>query len=218
MGFSMQIDSATTATQTRGIATVFDMCAEALLNEPNERIIADVQATATALSDHRFDNIMAGPELRDRYYGRFFVTSSPSFVALRENSLRTGSPTEGVFSYGPGEGRFSRHVAQCYAAVGFDYRTLHGFMPAVASLKADSLAAECAFYAYLNNAQALEEEQGASGEHLAKLARAFATTHLLPFATVATSVIRQKPDAQTGNDLYARICAFVRDSLLALYS
>jgi hypothetical protein len=206
------MEAVMTPNVARGVATLFDVCAEALLNEPDERIVSDVQAVASALSDRRFDDVSASPELKRRYYERFFVSSSSWFVALRENNIRMGSYAQGpTFSYGPSEGRLSDHVARCYRVAGFDFHALRGFDPAVGTLHADSLAVECAFVAYLKNAQAVEEENGRSGAHAARMADDFIAMHLLPFSEAAIGLFRQTPD-----DFYARLCAFVRDCLRAM--
>lgn len=208
------MEAVMTSNEARGVATLLDVCAEALLNEPDECIISDVQAVAAALSDHRFDDISASSELKWRYYERFFVSSGGLFVALRENSIRMGSSAQNAtFTYGPTEGRLSDHVVRCYQAVGFDFHALHGFEPAIDTLHADSLAAECAFVAYLKNAQAFEEENGRSGAHLASLANDFTAVHLLPFAEAAAELI-----SQTSDDFYSRLCVFLRDCLRAMYA
>ena len=134
--------------ELRGFAVVAEACAEAFLNEPSAQIVDDVARVARALGDGRLDGVVADEALRQRYSERFFVPTGPLYVPLSECSVRGAAEEEGRVRYAPVSGAQADHVLRCYRAVGFDYRALAGFGPAVGSLRPDSLAAELAFMAF----------------------------------------------------------------------
>ena len=164
--------------ELRGFAVIAEACAEAFLNEPSAQIVDDVARVAQALGDGRFDGVVADEALRQRYSERFFVPTSPLYVPLSECSVRGAAEVEGRVRYAPASGAQTDHVLKCYRAVGFDYRALAGFGPAVGSLHPDSLAAELAFMAFLARAavEAAGEDPAAS-ERAAELLCQFAREH-----------------------------------------
>ena len=157
--------------ELRGFAVVAEACAEAFLNEPSAQIVDDVARVARALGDGRLDGVVADEALRQRYSERFFVPTGPLYVPLSECSVRGAAEEEGRVRYAPVSGAQADHVLRCYRAVGFDYRALAGFGPAVGSLRPDSLAAELAFMAFLARAAA-----EAAGEDPAASERAATTS------------------------------------------
>ena len=137
--------------ELQGFAVIAEACAEAFLNEPSAQIVDDVARVARALGDGRLDGVVADEALRQRYSERFFVPTSPLYVPLSECSVRGAAEEEGRVRYAPVSGAQADHVLKCYRAVGFDYRALAGFGPAVGSLRPDSLAAELAFMAFFGS-------------------------------------------------------------------
>ncbi len=223
----------------RAAATLFEACAEALLYQPTERVLRDIKAVAEALGDARFDAIEQSDELMQRYYDRFFVPSSACYIPLRENNLVRSYKDGSRIEYGPNEGPLSDHVIRCYNAVGFDYRALRGFAPARDSLRADSLASECAFVAFLKGKEA---DVRAGVDVSAGASDAAATGIEAEFCINATPMgVKDEPDVDTGahladlsedflrrhlrpfahtaaeyaaadgEDFYAILCAFIRD-------
>ena len=164
--------------ELQGFAVVAEACAEAFLNEPSAQIVDDVARVARALGDGRLDGVVADEALRQRYSERFFVPTSPLYVPLSECSVRGAAEEEGRVRYAPVSGAQADHVLKCYRAVGFDYRALAGFGPAVGSLRPDSLAAELAFMAFLARAAAeAAGEDPAASERASELLRQFAREH-----------------------------------------
>lgn len=147
----------------RGYALVAEVCAEALLNEPTPAIIEDVRRVAQALGDTRFDDVIPDAELRQRYYDRLFVSSSPYYVPLVESSITKRVSSAGRLIYGPMSSARGDHVLACYREVGFDYHALRGYDMATRALRPDSLAAELAFLAALARAAATRAS-GSVGE------------------------------------------------------
>ena len=75
----MSIDSqalAATSQASRGMSTVYEAVAEALLNIPSSTVIADLDRIASAMGDDRFASVEASPDMEQRFYNRFFVSSS----------------------------------------------------------------------------------------------------------------------------------------------
>ena len=101
------------------------------------------------------------------------------------------------------------HVLKCYRAVGFDYRALAGFGPAVGSLHPDSLAAELAFMAFLARAasEAAGDDPAASGR-AAELLCQFAREHANAWLPKAARLLAAGDD-----DLYARAAALAADAV-----
>ena len=100
-------------------------------------------------------------------------------------------------------------MLRCYRAVGFDYRALAGFGPAVGSLRPDSLAAELAFMAFLARAAAeAAGEDPAASERAAELLRQFAREHANAWLPKAARLLAAGDD-----DLYARTAALAADAV-----
>lgn len=195
--------------ELRGFAVIAEACAEAFLNEPSAQIVDDVARVAQALGDGRFDGVVADEALRQRYSERFFVPTSPLYVPLSECSVRGAAEEEGRVRYAPASGAQADHVLKCYRAVGFDYRALAGFGPAVGSLHPDSLAAELAFMAFLARAavEAAGEDPAAS-ERAAELLCQFAREHANAWLPKAARLLAAGDD-----DLYARAAALAADAV-----
>ncbi|MDN4470060.1 molecular chaperone TorD family protein [Gordonibacter sp. RACS_AR68] len=195
--------------ELRGFAVVAEACAEAFLNEPSARIVDDVARVARALGDGRLDGVVADEALRQRYSERFFVPTGPLYVPLSECSVRGAAEEEGRVRYAPVSGARADHVLRCYRAVGFDYRALAGFGPAVGSLRPDSLAAELAFMAFLARAAAeAAGEDPAASERASELLRQFAREHANAWLPRAARLL-----AAGADDLYARTAALAADAV-----
>ena len=162
-------DFAEKAAEARGFSVVFDACAEAFLDEPDEAIIDDVRKVAAALGQDGFDFI-ADDDLKQRYYDRLFVTSTPYYVPLIESSVARGAEDEdGVMRYASTQSDLTDHVLRCYHTVEFDFQALSGYDLAVKSLHPDSLASELAFLAFCKKreAECWESSDEAQAEHWA---------------------------------------------------
>ena len=169
----------------------------------------DVARVARALGDGRLDGVVADEALRQRYSERFFVPTGPLYVPLSECSVRGAAEEEGRVRYAPVSGARADHVLRCYRAVGFDYRALAGFGPAVGSLRPDSLAAELAFMAFLARAAAeAAGEDPAASERAAGLLRQFAREHANAWLPRAARLLAAGDD-----DLYARTAALAADAV-----
>lgn len=179
-----------------GYAVVAEVCAEGLLNEPTPDVLDDLRRVAQALGDARFDGIEADGTLRQRYYDRLFVSSSPHYVPLVESSITKRVSSNGRLIYGPMSSARGDHVLACYHEVGFDYRTLPGYDMAVRTLRPDSLAAELAFLAELARAAA-----DSTGVAARRLLGDFLRRHTAWFSDAAACL------AASDDDLYARIAA-----------
>lgn len=198
--------------QLEGFAVVADACAEALVNLPSEKVVADVRAVAEALGLDWFEGIEATPELEQRYYDRFFVSSHPAYVPLCEDSVRGGYEDGGRFRYGPTNGRFFEHVLKCYQTVGFDYRLIKGFDLAKGKLMPDSLASELAFLAFLaRSAIQLEVEDPAAARRGVELLEAFARDHAGRWFDAAAERLACFED-----DFYAKVASLAAEAVAAV--
>ncbi|RNL41937.1 hypothetical protein DMP06_00550 [Slackia equolifaciens] len=147
------------------------------------------------------------------FHDRTSVTCSARFVPLSEQCVYRAECTKGEsWTYGPVTGSRSSHVLACYRKAGFGFKGIQGFEPVVRSLRPDSLAAECAFMAYLLNRAACCSQSAESDEQFAD---AFLREHLSSWVGRAADM-----SEQTGNDYYAfivRLCAsFVRADVSAM--
>lgn len=197
-------DFAEKATEARGFCVAFDACAEAFLDEPTEEIVGDVRKVARALGQDGFD-VAVDEALKQRYYDRMFVTSTPCYVPLVESSIaRGGKDADGVMRYASTQSDLTDHVLLCYRTVGFDYQALSGYKLAVKSLHPDSLASELAFLAFCKKreAECWDEGDEDQASHWARLAAQFADQHARRWLPKAAECL-----AATDEDFYALTCA-----------
>ncbi len=198
-------DLAEVAAADRGAHTVYEALAEALLNVPSEQVLADVRNVAHAFGAHGFDDVVADATLEQCYYNRMFVASHPRYVALSESMVVPASMVDGRVEYAsPAQGRRTR-VISCYKEAGFNHKALAGFDLATQSLKADSLASELAFMAFLHHGAAEAAAQGNAAQTRTyhRLALHFLEQHLGAWAEKAARLA-----AASGEDFYSRLCAF----------
>lgn len=179
-----------------------------------------------------WDERFAGPDARQRFYDRVLVGASPLFVPLSESCvLGAADEGDGAVRWGSVESRRTDHVAACYAAAGFDPRTLEGFSPAISALRPDSLAAELAFLSLLKAREAAAwraagdaesasgadaagaadvaasaEDAAGQGRRWAALARQFAAEHPARWARGAAGRLAAGDD-----DLYAALVRCAAD-------
>lgn len=201
------------AAEARGFSVVFDACAEAFLDEPDEAIIDDVRKVAAALGQDGFD-FVADDDLKQRYYDRLFVTSTPYYVPLIESSVARGAEDEdGVMRYASIQSDLTDHVLRCYHTVEFDFQALSGYDLAVKSLHPDSLASELAFLAFCKKreAECWESSDEAQAEHWAQLAAQFSKQHAGRWVGKAADCL-----ARTDEDFYAHACALAAAAAEAL--
>ena len=192
--------------ELRGFAAVAEACARALVNEPSSDVVRDVRRVARALGMTRFDRVEPGAALRQRYYDRFFVSAGPLFAPLVESCVRGAQVQDGRRSFGVAGGPAADHALRCYRAVGFDYRALEGFAPAVAQLRPDSMACELAFMASLARC-ACEGGEDAAAARSVELLRRFAREHAAGWFGAAAEALRRADD-----DFYAGVCALAAEA------
>lgn len=191
-----------------GFATVAAVCAAVFVRVPSATVVENVRAVGTALGLRWFDGIEASPELEQRYYDRLFVSSHPAFVPLHEDCVRGGYEERGRFRFGKTDGRFCEHVLGCYRAVGFDYRLIEGFAPAISALKPDSLASELAFSAFLaQQALLLEESDPPAACRAVTLLAEFSRDHSARWFFDAAACLERFED-----DFYARAALLAADA------
>lgn len=181
-------------------------CAAALMNLPSAEVVAQVRTVAEALGLDWFADVEATPELEQRYYDRFFAGPHPAYVPLCEDSVRSGYVDGDRFRYGSTNGRYFEHALRCYQTVGFDYRLIEGYEAACAKLKADSLASELAFLAFLaQSAVDLGASDPAAARRSVELFEAFVRDHASRWFGKAAERLAAYDD-----DFYAKVALWRR--------
>lgn len=199
--------------ELRGFGVIMKTCAAAFLNEPSDEVLGDLCRVGEALGDGRFSDLEPGADLRQRYYDRLFVPTSLVYVPLFEGSVRGAAEENGRMCYAATSSAQADHVLACYRAVGFDYRALAGYAPAVKALKPDSLSAECAFLAFLAEAAASTEGDAAAAQRASDLLAEFVHEHAIRWFAKAAACL-----AAGDGDLYARTAALAAEALEAVVS
>lgn len=181
------------------LGVVLRHCAHALLNPPDPPTVRTTEALAAALGLEPC-SCKADAALAQRCCDRFAVASSIHYVPLLEACIRGMDACGTAVRYGPTGSLHSDHVERCYDAVGFDWRSLPCSGPAAATLRATSLACECAFMASLcaAAADAGTEDRRARA---AALLQEFACAHAAVWFRPAAERL-----AATDDDYYARVC------------
>ena len=197
--------------QLEGFRHVTALLVNALVNQPSNQIILDMQGLSALLGADNFNDLQAGEALDQRYYDRFFVASSQHFVPLQESSILGMIEHNGRIQYASSRSQRSNHVKKCYLAVGFDYTKISGFAPAVSKLRADSMASQLAFMSFLaNNSIVNWESNKASAEHSCELLNQFISNHSSKWFEKAAECMRK-----TDDDFYAKICDLASKTLVA---
>ena len=206
----MSIDSqalATAGQASRGMSTVYEAVAEALLSIPSSTVITDLDRVASAMGDDRFASVEASPGLEQRFYNRFFVSPSAYHIAWSESSVWNSGVVDGRIEYASPVPSRKAHAIACYEEAGFDYRKLTGYEIAVSTLPPDAFASELAFMSYLHDGAARAAEAGdSSAQANLHLAKQFLEQHLSRWASRLAEMA-----AVAGDDFYARIAAFAAD-------
>ena len=86
----MSIDTqnlATVSQTSRGMSVIYEAIAEALLNIPDTTVVDDVKRVAAAMGDERFADVTPSSDLEQRFYNRFFVSSSAYHIAWTESAI-----------------------------------------------------------------------------------------------------------------------------------
>lgn len=193
----MDVSLCETQSIARAQATVFGVCAAALLNEPTPSLVEDIEKVSHTLGDGCFEGLVDGGDLSQCYYDRFFVPVSPYYVPLVESCVMQRRQTENGWELGSCDGPSADHVLRCYKIVGFDWRELEGCALAVQTAKPDSLAIEAAFVAFLKKAESQAEK--ADCESIGQLCDEFVRLHPARWAGDAAMLMEQK-----GDDFYVR--------------
>lgn len=193
---------ATCAEEAQAAAAVYETLAKTLVSLPDDKTVADAVHLAALLGAPKLaDGPIEADQLERRFYDRFFVTTSPFFVLLAESALRGSALVDGVRRYGPTADQHTDHAAHCYRLAKFNPHGLEGFAPAVETLRADSLAAELAFMAFLARGEAAAETPG-DALRCRTWQAAFLDSHLACWTQKAADVL-----AETDDDFYARTVA-----------
>lgn len=203
--------SAQLAVEARGFAVAFDALAAAFLNEPSEQVLGDARRVAQALGDSSLDEACAegccegeaGAALRQRFYDRVIVASSPVHVPLLESCVAgSGVDEKGVAHYNAVQSTRGDHVLRCYRALGFDFKALGGYHLLISTLHCDYIGCELAFLAFMKGgeAQAWGSGDKQAATHWHDLALRFARDHAA--AWIPTAVTRL---AAGDDDAYARL-------------
>lgn len=147
-------------------------------------------------------NSLNAADLRQRYFDRFFVTTSPVYMPLSEQCVRKAQKIDEHWRFGQKLGSYTTHVAECYRIAAFDFRKLIGFEPAIQSLATDSLAAETAFIGYLLSKQL--ESNAAAGRQWNEFREKFIDEHLGQWVVKAAAIMASQAD-----DIYAETVALL---------
>jgi hypothetical protein len=188
-------------------AVALEACAEVLLNEPSDQVLDDFARVAEALGAP-VQTPVTDDDLRQRFYDRFIVPSARYYVPVTENCI-FGYLRDG--EYGKVQGPQSDAVFRCYQAVGFDWKLLQGSDCITGSLRPDSLAAECAFLAYLKRCELEGDEDRRAAA--ARLSAQFAKEHLGRWIGKAHELM-----LRPGADIYTDAVALAADAVAACCS
>ena len=210
-GCLMSIDTqnlATVSQTSRGMSVIYEAIAEALLNIPDTTVVDDVKRVAAAMGDERFADVTPSSDLEQRFYNRFFVSSSVYHIAWTESAIWNSGIVDGRIEYASPVPSRKAHVAACYEDAGFDYRRLSGYEIAVSTLSPDAFASEMAFMAYLHDggARAAEAEDPATAQANLHLAKQFLEQHPSRWASRLAEMA-----ALTGDDYYTRVLSFATE-------
>lgn len=210
------------AAEARGFAVAFDACAAVFLNEPTAQVLGDVRRVAQALGDSSLDDACAdarceaeeGAALRQRFYDRAVVVSSPVYVPLQESCVYGSTVDDkGVAHYNTVNSTRGDHALRCYKTLGFDFESLPGYHILTKVLRCDYISCELAFLAFMKNgeAQAWEHGDEQTAEHWHGLATRFARDHAGTWIGTAAERL-----AASDDDVYARVCAFAANVVKTL--
>ena len=132
-------------TVLEGAAGLSRLCSRALIEEPTQELVDEVVRAADAMGVAPAGAVVADEGLRQRFFDRMVVTSTPFFVPLTESAVTRRLPMDGRTRYGSLSGPRADHALQCYRAVGFSYGSIKGCPAVVQGLRPDSMAVELAF-------------------------------------------------------------------------
>lgn len=191
-------DAAVRQDEEHGLQVAYEALAEALLNVPDEKVVADVVSVAEALGSAAFEGFAPSKGLAQRYYDRFFVPTSPLYLPLSEDRVAGAQTVDGRTEFGQLAGKATDHARACYEAAGFAYGQLQGFEPTVRSLRPDSLASELAFLAYVKQAAVRGDVPAETSD---RLTCQFLRTHRPAWMEKAARLMAARDD-----DFYARVC------------
>lgn len=125
------------------------------------------------------------------FFNRTVVPCTSSFVPLFEQAIIGAEKKEGSWTFSNIQGAKSRHVERCYAQAGFDFKKLAGQPEVVSVLRADSLAAQCAFMAFVLSKSANQADEVAQSEYR-DYANSFLRNHLSTWVGKAAQICSDK--------------------------
>ncbi len=184
----------------RGLCTVYEMLVEALINPPDERICHDIAQVARTVGFDELEKTAKDaedPSAAQRYYDRFFVPTSGTYIALSECRMADAEIEGGRVSFGPAANRRYEHVQALYDQAAFDFHNLKGDPLSLRQLAADSLASELAFLAFLAKAK---EEDAIPRDAADRFLCAFLKNHGINWVENAARIMKAQ-----SNDLYAQL-------------
>lgn len=191
-----------------GARVIYETLAEGLVNIPSENILTDLRNIALILDEaDLFDfESRIGPDsktqLEKAFYDRFFVVTHPQYIPLRESDLLAMQIKGGGVSYGKPRTGIIAHASNCYRETGFDFRKITGYEMAIKSLKADSMASELSFMAFLHDGSSSTKSEAQALAH-ERLALSFLEQHLNKWASKAADI------AANYDDIYARLLSLI---------
>lgn len=126
-------------------ATMAELLAFALSHEPTEELLQLLSDCSIPLLE---DIEPTAKNVRQRYYDRFVVPSSPLYIPIVESSLRRATITDGRRRFASLSSRYGEHVSECYSSLGFSSEA-ESTNPNVQSKYPDSMANELRFMSIL---------------------------------------------------------------------
>jgi hypothetical protein len=190
-------------------ARIYESFAFILVNEPDDRVLRAYESICSLVGSRKpVDKhsllTQADVVLKQRYFDRFFVTTSLFYAPLNEQCIRRAYQSDGAWRFGQRAGTYSLHVAECYHLAGFDFKMLNGFEPTVKTLLVDSLAAETAFMGHLLIKQSEADHEAA--KQWDEFRRVFINEHLGQWVSKAATIMRSQAD-----DLYAEAVSLLAE-------
>lgn len=185
---------------------IYDLLSFAFMNEPDNKLldaIEELGSLFTNIDDEEINSIkkLNMEDLKQEFYDRFFVNSSPLYVPPFESAIRNRSRNEGKkIKYGKLDGKETFHAKACYEMVDFEPNKLNMFEPLRNNHFYDNLGFEISFMAFMinNEITALENEDIQIAKDWENLQRNFLKEHLLGWVEDFASLLEEK-----GKGLYS---------------
>ena len=186
---------------TRLQASAFANIASVLLSAPSRQTIEELFRLTHSLgihpSDSPSDSALEPKQLDEAFFNRTVVATSPLFVPLYEQAIRSAHKTDAGWAYSLASNRYTREVERFYCAAGFNPQRLGMAQDAPINMRSDSLAAELAFVAFLLD-DTIRIEAELTPEDRRQMARDFLNAHPKSWVRKAAEIA-----ASSAEDWYA---------------